>query len=127
MATCLICGKDVSDDISYHNEIFHSDSRPETPLRSFLKGFLPVSVPVGALALLSTLGNINRDSYAWLWFVGALLWLVLGLVAIRIGFSEDKGQFTLPGILAGLLVGFLLLGGMCVANLNEVELFLVGV
>ena len=146
MATCLICGKDAGDDISSHLEMFHKDLLPQTGLRPFLKGFLPflksllpvsvlteprpflkgflpVSVPVGALALLSTLGDVNTANTVdavWLWFVGALLWLV-GILATPIWLLSSSFQTTRAGILAGLVVAFLLLGGTCLSNESEYQ------
>ena len=89
--------------------------------RPFLTGFLAASVPIGALALLSTLGDANTDdAVVLLWFAGALLWLV-GLVAILMRFRGSDVQITRAGILAGLLVAFLILGYTCVANTSEVR------
>lgn len=98
----------------------HPDCDDENAfLGDFLKGFLGFGIPMVALSLLSTAGDVNDSSLALTWFLAALLALVT-LVAMLIFYATDR-PWTGTGTLAALAVGALILTVTCFANLNELR------
>jgi len=88
-------------------------------MNDFRKSFLLVAVPIIALSILSTLGDVNYSWNSVLWFPAAGIAFVALIVAGV--FSVKQRLQVAGGILAALAVGALSLALTCFSNVNELS------